>query len=99
MPTRPPKRPAKKGPPAKIEQVLARIRAFRAAAGLSKRGLADRAGLSNAGLVGMDRPDWSPQADTLRAIEGILPEGWRPGDRVPPKFQAQGQAAAQGATP
>ncbi len=91
MPIRPTKRPAQKGPPARIEQVLDRIRAFRRAAGLSKRGLAERAGLSNAGLVGMDRDDWSPQADTLRAIEECLPEGWRPGAPVPASHQGAGQ--------
>lgn len=68
-----------------VDGVLDRIRKFRAAAKLSKRGLAARAGLS--GLAAMDKPDWNPEAANLRKIERVIGD-WRPGQPVPAEFAA-----------
>lgn len=57
---------------ATLDSVLSRVRAYRQAEGLSFSALAMRAGLSRSALVGMDDPDWSPTATTLRAIEALM---------------------------
>lgn len=71
------------------DALVSRIRAYRNAADLSYSRLALKAGLSRAALIGMDKPDWSPTISTTRAIEGLIPEGWNPGDPLP----EQGQVA------
>lgn len=59
-----------------IDYVIARLRAFRRHVGWSGSALARRSGLSLNSLRGMDRPEWSPRASTLRALE----------EQVPPTF-------------
>lgn len=71
-----------------LDVVLNRLRAYRKAAVLSYSGLAQRAGLSRAALVGMDSDDWGPTSTTIRAIEALIPEGWMPGQPVSADVQA-----------
>lgn len=66
-----------------IDVLLLRIREYRKAANLSYSALAQRAGLSRAALVGMDREGWGPTSSTIRAIEQLMPSGWRVGDPLP----------------
>lgn len=63
--------------------VLKRLQAYRRAADLSYSALAQSAGLSRAALNGMDNADWSPSSTTIRAVERLIPEGWRVGDPLP----------------
>ena len=63
--------------------VLKRLQAYRKAAELSYSALAQNAGLSRAALLGMDADDWSPSGKTIRAIEKLIPPGWRVGDPLP----------------
>lgn len=76
-----------------IGAVLARVRAYRKAAGLSLSAFALNAGLSRSALNGMDDEDWSPTSDTLKNIEATIPTGWHEGEPVPEKA-AQQEAAA-----
>jgi hypothetical protein len=66
--------------PPSLDDLLARLRAYRREAGLSYSSFALKAGLSRAALIGMDEADWSPSGDTIRALERLV-EDWRPGDR------------------
>jgi len=73
--------------------VLKRIQAYRKAADLSYSALAQSAGLSRAALLGMDAPDWSPSSTTIRAIEKLIPPGWRVGDPIPAPRRQRKKAA------
>ena len=64
--------------PPVLADVLGRLRAFRRAEGLSYSALALRVGLSRAALRGMDSAAWAPSAETIRAIEAIVPPDWQP---------------------
>lgn len=56
-----------------VDDVIARIRAFKTHTGKSKSELALDAGLSVNALRDMDKPEWSPTADTLRQVEKNIP--------------------------
>lgn len=56
-----------------IDKSIQRVRAYRCHAGLSVNALAVKAGMAESTLRRMDRPDWSPTADTLRRLEAIIP--------------------------
>ena len=60
-----------------LEAVLARLRSFRKEEKLSYSALALRASLSRAALIGMDDDQWAPTSTTIRAIEALIPAGWR----------------------
>lgn len=66
-----------------IGAVLARVRAYRTAANLSKSAFALKTGLSRMALMGIDDADWSPTSDTLKKIEAVIPANWREGDPLP----------------
>lgn len=59
-----------------VDASIDRIRAYRAALGLSKSALARAAGLPESTLREFDRPSWSPTATTLRKLEALIPPGW-----------------------
>ncbi|MCW5737340.1 MAG: helix-turn-helix transcriptional regulator [Enhydrobacter sp.] len=75
--------------PSDINAILERLRVYRRAAGLSLSGFAIKAGLSRSALGAMDREDWSPTADTIRAMEQLIPSGWKVGDPIPNVTGAQ----------
>lgn len=56
-----------------IERSIARVRAYAAHKGWSRNALAKAAGLNESTIRGIDRPDWSPTADTLRRLEAAVP--------------------------
>ena len=68
--------------PNTVQAAIARIRAFAAAQGWSRSRLATEAGMSDTVLRHFDRPDWNPTVETLRKLEGPIPDGWQPGDPV-----------------
>lgn len=49
-----------------------RLQQARQTAGLSKSGLALRAGLTKNALYNMDEPDWNPSYETIARIETVL---------------------------
>lgn len=61
-----------------IDRSIERIRRWAREKRWSNRKLALEAGLHASTLQGLDDPDWSPRADTLRAIEAIIPEDFEP---------------------
>jgi hypothetical protein len=60
------------------DQAIQRIRAFCADQKLSRNRLAIMAGLVESSIRHMDRPNWNPTADTLRALEAVIPADWQP---------------------
>lgn len=81
-------------PVVQFDTVLERIRAFAVARGWKPARLAREAGLSDTVTRGMERPDWAPSGLSVRRLEALIPEGWRPGEPVP---QGEGSEAAAGA--
>lgn len=75
QPTSPPPLPS-------TDQVIIRVRAFMAARGWSTGQYARAAGLRDSTLRFMASPDWNPTVETLRKLEGPIPDGWQPGDPV-----------------
>lgn len=75
-----------------VNAMLDRFRSYRQAAGLSLSAFALKAGLSRSALAGMDRDDWSPTADTLRALESVVGD-WQPGEPVPEPLPAEAEAS------
>lgn len=69
--------------PVRFDHVLGRIRAFAAARGWKPARLAREAGLSDTVTRGMDRDDWAPSGGSVRSLEGLIPEGWSPGQLLP----------------
>lgn len=63
--------------------LIARLRAYAEAQGWNKWEFARRAGLRDTVLRRFDDDDWNPTVDTLRALEGVIPPRWQPGDPVP----------------
>lgn len=66
-----------------FDDVLARIRAFAAAKGWKPSRLAREAGIADMVTRGIERPDWSPSGKSVRALERVIPAGWKPGDPLP----------------
>lgn len=56
-----------------VQNSIFRIRSFAKARGLSRRALADLAGIGDTTIRNIDEPDWNPTADTLRKLEAIIP--------------------------
>jgi len=56
-----------------FDRILDRIRAPIIQGRMTKRELARRAGLPETTLIGMERPDWNPRADTLRRLMPAVP--------------------------
>jgi 3,4-dihydroxy 2-butanone 4-phosphate synthase / GTP cyclohydrolase II len=56
-----------------IASTIERIRAHLRSAGVTKKGLAEKAGLHPNTLQGVEAPDWNPTASTLLALERHLP--------------------------
>jgi ribosome-binding protein aMBF1 (putative translation factor) len=63
-----------------IEICLHRIRAFRHEKGWSKNRLARETGLRESTIRAMDSADWSPTADTVRALERVIPDDFEAKD-------------------
>lgn len=57
-----------------IDNAIKRIRAFRKEQGLAKFRLAVMAGVPEGCLRNMDKPEWNPTLDTLKAIDAIIPK-------------------------
>ena len=51
-----------------LDKLLDRIRAPILAGRMTKRELARRAGVPETTLIGMEKPDWSPRAGTVRKL-------------------------------
>jgi len=69
-----------------IDQALARVREFvtrSLASGVTASALAEEAGVDNKSVSLVLQPSWNPTASTLRKLEALIPEGWRPGMPVP----------------
>lgn len=62
------------------DAVLDRIRAYARARDWMPGRLAVEAGLSRGTLKGLFDATWSPSSATVKAIEGVIPSDWRPGD-------------------
>lgn len=56
-----------------IDKIINRVRQL-VAGGRSVSGIAIAAGLHKNTLYGMSRDDWNPRAETLRALERVMPE-------------------------
>lgn len=56
-----------------VSDTIERIRAYVRQSGVTKKGLAEAAGLHPNTLQGIDDPDWNPSAATLIALEARLP--------------------------
>lgn len=61
-----------------IDQSIQRIRAFHRDRGLSVSALAKMAGMGESTVRHINRPDWSPTADTLRRLEAVIPADFTP---------------------
>ena len=59
--------------PPTIGQVIRRLRDFRRWKGWKRGRYADEAGLHWSVTRFIDRPDWNPETDTVRALEAIIP--------------------------
>jgi ribosome-binding protein aMBF1 (putative translation factor) len=59
-----------------IEKSIERVRAFRIASHLSVNAYAKRAGISEGAIRKMDMEGWSPNSETLRKLESVIPDGW-----------------------
>ncbi len=55
-----------------FDQILDRIRAPILSGRMTKRELARRAGLPETTLIGMEKPQWNPRADTLRRLLPVV---------------------------
>lgn len=57
-----------------VTDLLERLRGALKTPGFTKAELAKRAGIHRNTLLGCERDDWNPTADTLKAIEPHLPD-------------------------
>jgi ribosome-binding protein aMBF1 (putative translation factor) len=62
-----------------IDRTIERIRAYRRARGWSILRFAKEADMGESTIRYMDRPDWSPTADTLRRLESVIPPEFEAG--------------------
>lgn len=79
-----------------IDQSIMRIRSHLQSPGVTKRGLADAAGVHPNTLQGVERPDWNPTAGTLRALEAQLPSPPAPGTMAESDSYTQALRAVSG---
>lgn len=56
-----------------IQNTITLIRAFAAERKLSKRALAEMAGIGDTALRSFDKPEWNPTRKTLEKLEGVVP--------------------------
>lgn len=56
-----------------VTNTIERIRAYLKVRGVTKKALAEKAGLHPNTLQGVEDPNWNPSAATLIAIEAHLP--------------------------
>lgn len=56
-----------------VDQAIARVRAYAAHMRWSRNKLATEAGIAESTIRSFGEPDWSPNADTLRKLEAIIP--------------------------
>lgn len=61
-----------------IEAAIARVRAFAAAREWTKGRFAREAGLGETTLRDFHAPNWNPTAETLRALEALIPTDFLP---------------------
>lgn len=61
-----------------IQQAISRIRSFASENDLSKRKLAEKAGIQDTTLRNFDQPDWNPTRATLEKLESIIPPDFTP---------------------
>jgi hypothetical protein len=80
--------------PASLTAALSRVRAWRETKGWALYRMATLAGVAEASVRGMDDADWNPTLKTLRRLEALIPEGWRPGDPVPSDAAADAASAS-----
>lgn len=71
-----------------LSAVLDRIRGWAAANDLKPATLARQAGLAETVTRDMDETGWSPSSSSIRKLEALIPEGWVPGQPVPPAPEA-----------
>jgi DNA-binding XRE family transcriptional regulator len=57
-----------------VDISIARIRAYAQHMGWTRNRLATEAGLAESTIRAIESAEWSPTADTLRRLEGIIPE-------------------------
>lgn len=63
-----------------VDSSIARVRAFIRSQGWSVYKAAAEAHLSGNALVGMFAEGWNPRAETLRAVERIIPAEFAPSE-------------------
>lgn len=68
-----------------IDRSIARVRAYAAHMKWTRNKLATEAGVAESTIRSFGEPDWSPNADTLRRLEMI----------VPADFEAPAETAAE----
>lgn len=61
-----------------IQATIARIRAYAAFRNWTKSRFAIEAGLQDTTLRNFHDENWNPTADTLRALEAVIPVGFDP---------------------
>ena len=74
-----------------IDRSIARVRAYAAHTGWSRNKLATEAGLTESTIRNFGDPNWSPNAETLRKLEAIIPADF---ESKPAEDDAPAQDAA-----
>jgi len=66
-----------------LQAALNRIRAWAKANDLKPATLAREADIAENVTRNIDDAGWSPTSKSIRALESLIPKGWRVGDPVP----------------
>ena len=62
--------------------------------GLSKSAAARLTGLpDHSAFRGIGEPDWNPRIMTAEKMHALIPEGWKPGDKIESDWFSEGAAA------
>lgn len=77
-----------------VDQSIARVRAFAAAKKWSRNKLATEAGVAESTIRSFGEPGWSPNAETLRRLEAIIPPDFEvPAEPAEPPASSHDEAA------
>ena len=69
----------------RIDDTIARIRAWLLMSGATNLSLAGAAGVDEKTIRQAQSKGWNPTVDTIRKLEALIPKDWKPGDPVPAK--------------
>ena len=80
--------------PAELDAELKRIRAWARANDLKPATVARLAGIAEKVTRDLYDAQWSPTSRSIRAMETLIPSGWKPGDPVPAQAVPEDAAGA-----